>query len=449
MAGAASRTLIQLVELVGRFINNDLVFDGTFESSGNTTTSGVDNTLKIYPSDRYNGAWLYIDGGSPTIRNQPVSMFKGAEGQITWRGALGAAPDALAFMILPRSRDEIVTKLHDTRLELMETGMFTRSQTRHIVAGSPLINQDFYDNTNVISAAPNGWISTGSNLIDPDQESGIFARSNILISNDVGEIKQVSNELNSLRGSTVRLHWPVKPKDATSQCRISITDQGGTLASKDSVVSSTPGWQLLVTDAVKIPEAYDDYLTIKMENIDASDGDAYIDMPWISGGPQLLEYPIDMEYVRRVNRVEMSGFALGESIEGWKNSTVGWKDINHTLIPIHYDAEFFGLGKQYARLRLNEAVPNGRVLRLTTEQIEQPFTSASDDDFALSMTESESQLVAAATAANILADDLPKVHPDSREKLGIRIGALNRLAGDLTQGLHSYTKPAARQPMVM
>ena len=42
-----ARTLLQLIELTHRQ-TRQMFFDGTFESSGNSVTTGVDNSLKRF-----------------------------------------------------------------------------------------------------------------------------------------------------------------------------------------------------------------------------------------------------------------------------------------------------------------------------------------------------------------------------------------------------------------
>ena len=95
----ASRTALQLIILANQQTGLEVV-DGTFNASGNTTSSGQVTALENQPDTRYIGRHLYIDGGSPTVRSHIIKNSTQVDGEVTWHAAIGAAPDSLDFLIL-------------------------------------------------------------------------------------------------------------------------------------------------------------------------------------------------------------------------------------------------------------------------------------------------------------------------------------------------------------
>ena len=159
----ASRTLEQLIILTARQTGFPVV-DDAFNSSGNTTTTGVADNLKIYPDNTFIGQHLYLNSGSPTITAHLVKAFTQSSGTLEWYTALGAAPDSIQFLILPFARNTVVDAIVDTVNRLHDEGSLVRQiVSTGLVSGSPLYNAgwDYWTSSSVVD----GWARNGSGTV--------------------------------------------------------------------------------------------------------------------------------------------------------------------------------------------------------------------------------------------------------------------------------------------
>jgi len=75
--------------------------EGTADSAAASTL--VDADLKIYPDDHFNGAWLYINGGTGAGQERSVSDFVQTSGTLTLLNAWAPTPGATSTYELHRS----------------------------------------------------------------------------------------------------------------------------------------------------------------------------------------------------------------------------------------------------------------------------------------------------------------------------------------------------------
>ena len=294
------RTVIQLIVLAAKQTALDVI-DDTADASGGGTTTLLDAALKKYPDNYFIARHLYIDGGSPTIRSNIITDFTQSTGTVTFRVALGAAPDSLDYLILPFARDDILDAITDAILELHDQGDLVREfELSGIVGGSPLYNAgfDYWDSATVV----NGWARNGTGTIARERNTQFIWSSpqSLKLSTAADYVKlgePWKRFLEDLKGGTMRFLCPVK----TSTASIARINLYADASNYSSLHSGDGGWEVLDTGDISVAETVND-IEPRLYN----DGTAavYFADPWIvTSKRSVRDYPYPIQLSSRIAAV--------------------------------------------------------------------------------------------------------------------------------------------------
>lgn len=425
----ASRTLLQLVILTARQTRLEVV-DGTFNGSGNTTTTGQVTALENKTDSRYIGQHLYIDGGTPTIRSHVVKDFTRSDGELTWYAALGAAPDSLDFLILPYSRDEIVNNIVDAVNRLHDEGVMVRQiVSEGLVGGSPLYNAgwDYWTSSSVVD----GWAANGSGTVARERASANIwsGQSSLKLSTTADYValgEPWKRFLEDFKGETVRFFCPVKASNA-SHARINLYDGSDNYSSYHT---GGGGWEILDTGDIAVSATATD-LEPRLYNDDTNA--VYFGRPWLKSGISIREYPFASGLFTRVSKIERMSVGIHPDSDSRSPA-------RHMGQPqgIHGWGEFVtrdeATSTEVGIIRFDDVPAAENVLRMHGSA---PLAVPSSDSDEVEVTESESYLLADMAASMLLEERAMRVSMPARNALQQQAASLRvdaeRIKRDMTR----------------
>ena len=237
------RTRTQLRQLVAKETRISIFRTGTADSGGTTTTL-VDAPLGNVPNDTFNGAYLYLTSGSPTNNDLLITDFASSTGTCTFKPALGGAPDALTFEILPFSAEQFHSAINDTLSELAAERVLLRRFLSHgLLTGSPAYNADFAYWTG--ANAPAGY-TVDSGTITRQNTITYLSDQNLSIASGVVSVANPYRRffLDFVSDPVYFGCWVYAT--AASSTRINLVVDG--TSNYSSYHSGDSGWELLTVD---------------------------------------------------------------------------------------------------------------------------------------------------------------------------------------------------------
>jgi hypothetical protein len=297
-----ARTLLQLIEQTA--IRSQLpFFNGTANSSGGSTTTIVDDELKRFSDNRWNNHQLYIDGGSPTIRNLICTDFTSSSGTVTFTPTIGAAPNSLDFMILPFDRDTIVNEIVNAVLKLHNMSWLTRPvEVVGLVTGSPLYNAgfDYWTGANTVD----GWARNGSGTVERERASAnVWGSSQSLkLSTQIDYValgEPHKRWLEDLRGHTARLFCAVKTAVA-AKARVNLYSDANNYSGYHT---GGGGWEILDTGDITISETAAN-IDVRLDN--AGTAAVYFADPWLATSASIRDIPYPQPVLTKISTIEQT-----------------------------------------------------------------------------------------------------------------------------------------------
>jgi hypothetical protein len=290
------RTFTQLRHMVAR--EHPLPFlDLTSTGSGNSTTTITAVQLEQYADNDFIGAHLYIDGGTPQINSTTHREFEvtdstASTGLLTFRGTLDAAPNSLAFEILPYSRLSILDALNTSIVRAYREGWITREFWYGVgVTGSPIYNPlfEYWPSTSAID----GWVASGTiTRVQSTSTTYILPGESVVSLDAAGTVRlheQYERFLADFHGHTFTLYamlW----SDSASSLRVQVLENDSVVASS-SYHSGDSTWEL-----ISVERAVGDGISRLNIGLDGqSTGTEYAGLVWVEGGPPIREYPIPID----------------------------------------------------------------------------------------------------------------------------------------------------------
>ena len=285
-----ARTRTQLRQLVAQQFMPTLI---TGTSGTGTTTTLVDlPDLGQFQDDVLIGAWVYVSGGSPNFRDLRIQDSVQSTGTATFIPALSAAPDALAYEILPYSATGIHQALDEAILEAYDRGILVRPVwLNHWVVDSPIYNStfDYWPTTTTID----GWTVSGSTIAqrlytsDPRTVPGEYA-VRLTTTGTLTLDTKFRRFLDDFGGYTVTLYGWARTA-AASAARFQLLEEG-TVTASTGFHSGGSNWELLSVSRAIPAGIVEIYPRIDHTGATAADYGAV----WMTGGPRCREYPFPM-----------------------------------------------------------------------------------------------------------------------------------------------------------
>lgn len=433
----ASRTLLQLISLTNKQTGIEVV-DATFNSSGNTTTSGQVTALVNRADNEFIGRHIYIDGGSPTIREHRIKDFSRSDGELTWRAAIGAAPDDLDFLILPFSRTATVDAIVDAILLLHDEGALIRPLVSWgMVGGSPLYNAgwDYWTGANAVD----GWAANGSGTVERERASGnIWSGPQSLKLSTTADYVALSEPwkrfLEDFKGEAVRLLCPVLASNA-SHARINL------YTGSDNYSSYHSGggiWEILDTGDISVSNNAGD-LEPRLYN--DSTNAVYFGRPWIRSGRAVRNYPFPAQLFTRIESVRRTKGTIhpdGDNRSAARH--LGSLPLAHDYEELFYRDE--ATSTEMAQLQFTKPIAQEQVIVVEGSG---PLAVPSSDSDEVEVDQTESYLIASLAAAKLLEDKASTVAEPTATSFRRKASSLRQQAEELKRG---YSRAKAKAPVL-
>lgn len=433
----ASRTALQIIILTNQQTGLEVI-DGTFNGSGNTTTTGQVTALQNRPDASFIGRHLYIDGGSPTIREHVLKNSTQSSGELTWYAALGAAPDSLDFLVLPFSRTDTLNAIVDTVLTLHDEGALVRPvMSWGMVGGSPLYNAgwDYWTGTNTVD----GWAKNGTGTVERERASAnIWSGPQSLKLSTVADYVALGEPwkryLEDFKGETVRMFCPVKASNA-SHARINLYTGSDNYSSYHT---GGGGWEILDTGNIAVSNTATD-LEPRLYN--DSTNAVYFGRPWFVSGVSIRDYPFPAALFTRINTVRRTTGTIHP--DGDNRSVArhfGSMPLIHDYEELFYRDE--ATSTEVATLHFAKPPVSESVIVLDGSG---PLAIPASDTAQVEIDQTESYLIASLAAARLLEDRAPKVGEPLATSYRRKAGDLRQRAEQLKRG---YSR-ARQEPPIM
>ena len=298
----AGRTLLEII--VQTLSEAGLPYhDGTSDAGG-TTAILRDAELSIWADNKWNQHYLYIDGGSPTQRQLRVTDFDQGNGDVSFTPTLGAAPNALTYMIMPWTRKEILDEIKNAILFFHDQGVLLRELMSYgLVGQSPLYNAGWDHWTSATS--PDGWSKAASGVIGRERSSlNLFAGPqslSLVTSADYVKLDAPwTRWLEDARNGTIRYYVPVKANNA-SHARINMYVDGDNYSSYHT---GGGDWEVLDSGSIDVPSAS---ALIEPRLYNDSTNKVYFGEGWVEMSGQVVrDYPFPAELMTRISSIKRS-----------------------------------------------------------------------------------------------------------------------------------------------
>lgn len=404
-----SRTRAQIRARTARQLGLDIYVTGTADTGGSTTTL-KDAPLSLYKDDYFNGAFILLTSGSPTFTILEVTDFVQSTGVLTFRPTLGAAPDTLAYEILPYHPTHLYERIQDALDSLFERELLSQEYwIRGVVSGSPAYNAgfDYWPDTTI---DPEGYTSTGG--IPLRETTNITLSEQCVNFNNATNLKVSSaaytHFFDDLRGRTAKFYsWAFS--GSANAARLNL-DVDGTANYSSYVTAGL--WDLLSVEVNVAATA--DRITPNFTGTVASV--RYSDW-WVEGIPGVVEHPIPAALIPRgINEILISSSLGGTGTpyprrHQWMRAT----DMKYTLNQSD---------RETALLTFLAGQPApGRRLAISTTR---PITLPSNDTTTVNLSVTEELLVAKIAATMVLEGVLVRAPLSLHSKINARLALLRQ-----------------------
>lgn len=428
-----ARTYTQIRQLTAR--QTGLLYTTGTADSGGATTVLRDAALTRYGDDRLNGHHLLLTSGSPTYTELFIRDFFQADGDAVFRPELAGAPDSLTYEVLPFSGTQFLECTQDAILELYDRGFLQRHLWMRMMGGSPLYNADFSSWSS--STAIDGWTASSSSVAR-ERASGNIATSetSARLHTAVGYIgldERWQRFLFDYKGQSITYYCWVKTA-AGSNARLNLYNGSNNYSSYHS---GDGDWELL---HVEVDTSETDTVIQPRLHIDTTT-QAYFNMPWVScKGMRVREYPFTVsmmpdgpvEILETNMGIEEDEIASGRGLAVLAQTQRTRPVIDYRLIKHHDENTTTQLGVlDFSQSR--RPLEDGRLMWLRGDGPLTVPTSALSTD-SIEVTESESLLLSALSAMNLLERAAAGAPASTRQAYQDRVARLGALAGDLTAG---------------
>ena len=428
-----ARTYTQIRQLTAR--QTGLLYTTGTADSGGATTVLRDAALTRYGDDRLNGHHLLLTSGSPTYTELFIRDFFQADGDAVFRPELAGAPDSLTYEVLPFSGTQFLECTQDAILELYDRGFLQRHLWMRMMGGSPLYNADFSSWSS--STAIDGWTASSSSVAR-ERASGNIATSetSARLHTAVGYIgldERWQRFLFDYKGQSITYYCWVKTA-AGSNARLNLYNGSNNYSSYHS---GDGDWELL---HVEVDTSETDTVIQPRLHIDTTT-QAYFNMPWVScKGARVREYPFTVsmmpdgpvEILETNMGIEEDEIASGRGLAVLAQTQRTRPVIDYRLINHHDENTTTQLGVlDFSQSR--RPLEDGRLMWLRGDGPLTVPTSALSTD-SIEVTESESLLLSALSAMNLLERAAAGAPASTRQAYQDRVARLGALAGDLTAG---------------
>ena len=428
-----ARTSTQIRQLTAR--QTGLLYTTGTADSGGATTVLRDAALTRYGDDRLNGHHLLLTSGSPTYTELFIRDFFQADGDAVFRPELAGAPDSLTYEVLPFSGTQFLECTQDAILELYDRGFLQRHLWMRMMGGSPLYNADFSSWSS--STAIDGWTASSSSVAR-ERASGNIATSetSARLHTAVGYIgldERWQRFLFDYKGQSITYYCWVKTA-AGSNARLNLYNGSNNYSSYHS---GDGDWELL---HVEVDTSETDTVIQPRLHIDTTT-QAYFNMPWVScKGMRVREYPFTVsmmpdgpvEILETNMGIEEDEIASGRGLAVLAQTQRTRPVIDYRLIKHHDENTTTQLGVlDFSQSR--RPLEDGRLMWLRGDGPLTVPTSALSTD-SIEVTESESLLLSALSAMNLLERAAAGAPASTRQAYQDRVARLGALAGDLTAG---------------
>ena len=428
-----ARTYTQIRQLTAR--QTGLLYTTGTADSGGATTVLRDAALTRYGDDRLNGHHLLLTSGSPTYTELFIRDFFQADGDAVFRPELAGAPDSLTYEVLPFSGTQFLECTQDAILELYDRGFLQRHLWMRMMGGSPLYNADFSSWSS--STAIDGWTASSSSVAR-ERASGNIATSetSARLHTAVGYIgldERWQRFLFDYKGQSITYYCWVKTA-AGSNARLNLYNGSNNYSSYHS---GDGDWELL---HVEVDTSETDTVIQPRLHIDTTT-QAYFNMPWVScKGMKVREYPFTVsmmpdgpvEILETNMGIEEDEIASGRGLAVLAQTQRTRPVIDYRLIKHHDENTTTQLGVlDFSQSR--RPLEDGRLMWLRGDGPLTVPTSALSTD-SIEVTESESLLLSALSAMNLLERAAAGAPASTRQAYQDRVARLGALAGDLTAG---------------
>lgn len=440
-----ARTLAQVRQLTAQQLGL-LYISGTADAGGSTTTL-VDDPLKVYPNDRLIGFHILLTSGSPTLTELQITDFVSSSGTATFSPALGAAPDALTYEVLPFSGTDMLRAIQDSALGLYDRGLLVRQFWLRLAAGSPIYNSDwsYWTSTTVVD----GWARNGSGTLAKTvgADTG-FNEISLRLSGTadwVGLTAEFQRYLWDFRGYTVTLYCPVKTSTASAG-RINLY----TGSNNYSPYHGGGGaWELLSVEVDISATA----TAVDVRLVNDTTANVDFGQPFFIGGPPIFEYPFPIGVMPhgpsevRVSpmRLEKDAIASGrghtDQRQLWGRQVV-LPDYSFTRFHHEDSTTVYGI----LDLSKAKSIPTDghRIQVIGDGPLTLPTSATGTTN--IEVNQAESLLLATLAAIKLLERALPQRPPSAQAQLRERIAFLTRQFRDIEGGA-GQDRGAASLPM--
>ena len=439
-----ARTRTQIRQLIAQRLSGGEIrwpITGTADSGGSTTVLR-DSPLQIYVNDKLIGAHILLTSGTPTFTELEVTDSAQANGDLTFRPTLGAAPDTLTYEVLPFSATDIHNALDEAILTLFHDGRLVRPFWIWMVAGSPLYNADWSYWTS--ATAVDGWTVTDSTLArERNTGNTPLTRTAVALSGSTGTLDLDAvwrRWLWDYAGETITLYCPVRTSTA-SKARINLISNG--VNNYSAYHSGTNRWELLSQQLT--PGVGDTEIRPQLVN-DSATGTAYFGMPWILG-PNKYELPFQVLTMPN-GPLEIRAYrpTYSENEFATERGTVDVRLMGRPYQVVEYDYRKFhdeaatGLVGLLDFGRTDRAPSAGDHLLLLGDG---PLTLPTANTDNIEVTQSESMVLATKAALILLQKAQTGASEDARRRYQTRINQLEADLHALSPSIVSDRKSAA------
>ena len=428
-----------------------LFVTGTADTGGSTNTL-KDAILQAYPNDRLIGGNLLLTSGSPTYTELLVTDSVQSTGLATFVPALGAAPDALTYELLPFSGTDIMRAVQEAAHYLYDRGTLVRQQTRRLFAESPLFNCDWGSWSQ--TTYPDGWEADGASLTLSQEQHTSYVWGGtgsslkaVATAADYIRYSRASSPwrafLWDFRGGTVTLRCPMLTSTA-SAARLNLYT---TTDNYSSYHSGSGDWEVLSVPVSVGETLAGTYIGIEPRLTLAVASTVYFGPIWIEGPEHyMLPFPIatmpdgPSQVLFASSMLSADAFASSRgtdrqlpkrmrALSGWKYYVDSAEGLNSSKT----DINTIGI----IDLR---PLPAGTPLYVVGDG---PLTIPTTSTSVVECSYSESNLLATVAARILLEKSLQNLPTDLQRSRMLRIGALQRDENILSMGVGSNRNVAS------